>query len=191
MAKQKETTVKLSKLKPNKDNPRKITPAKLNKLKEDIAFYPGGLALQPIVVDDYESWTVISGNQRLKALKGLGYKEIPKEWVISAAEATEEQRRFITVKFNDHAGQWDQEILEALWPEFGEWTDTQPGEWDTEKSGEPVDYSDKNKEIDLDSESGLMILKLEYTIEDYEKVKTGLHRISSTCEDAVWKLLKL
>ena len=51
------------------------------------------------------------------------------------------------------------------------------------------DYSSKNKEIDTESMSGNMIIKLEYTEADYHTVKDQLSKIAATPEQAVWKLL--
>lgn len=52
-----------------------------------------------------------------------------------------------------------------------------------------TDYSDKNKEIDIDEFSDEMIIKLKYTEEDYTIVREELSKIASTPEQAVWKLL--
>lgn len=54
-----------------------------------------------------------------------------------------------------------------------------------------TDYSDKNKEIDIDELDTEMIIKLKYSEEDYNLVKEALSKIAQTPEQAVWKLLKL
>jgi hypothetical protein len=54
---------------------------------------------------------------------------------------------------------------------------------------EPIDYSDKNKEIDIDSMDDEMIIKLKYTEDEYNIVKGQLLKIASNPEQAVWKLL--
>jgi hypothetical protein len=182
-------TIKLSKLKNNEKNPRRITKARLEELKRDIEYYPDGLALQPIVVEDYKTWTVISGNQRLKALKALGYKEIPANWVVSAEGADEEQKEFVTVKFNDHAGFWDNEGLQDHYGDKAEeWLTDRLPEWEEEES-KPLDFSDKNKEIDIDSLDDEMVIKLKYPEDEYWQIKGQLSKIAQTPEQAVWKLL--
>ena len=54
-----------------------------------------------------------------------------------------------------------------------------------------VDFSDKNKEIDIDELETDMVLKLKYNPDDYESVKNALNKIDGTPEQAIWKLLKL
>ena len=51
------------------------------------------------------------------------------------------------------------------------------------------DYSLKNQELDMDAMSDKMIIKLEYTQDDYNTVKEQLSRIAQTPEQAVWQLL--
>jgi len=60
---------------------------------------------------------------RLKALKELGYKEIPDTWVKRAEDLTEdEQRRFI-ISDNVGFGEHDWEMLKTEWDieELSEW----------------------------------------------------------------------
>jgi ParB-like chromosome segregation protein Spo0J len=52
------------------------------------------MELRPIVVDS--DMMILGGNMRFKALKELGYKDIPDTWVKRADELTDdEKRRFI------------------------------------------------------------------------------------------------
>lgn len=52
-----------------------------------------------------------------------------------------------------------------------------------------IDYSDKNKELDMDEMEENMVLKLEYTPEEYNTVRDQLSKIAQTPEQAVWQLL--
>lgn len=52
-----------------------------------------------------------------------------------------------------------------------------------------IDYSQKNKEIDIDGMEDEMIIKLKYTEDEYNIVKGQLLKIAATPEQAVWKLL--
>lgn len=61
--------VKLSKIKPNKDNPRTIKQDKITKLVNSILELPKMLSIRPLVVD--ENMVVLGGNQRLQALKQI------------------------------------------------------------------------------------------------------------------------
>jgi hypothetical protein len=72
-----------------------------------------------------------------------------------------------------------------------EWEQTELEDWGLD--GFPFEdnknYSDKNKEIDIDAFDDQMIIKLKYSEDDYWKVKEQLSKIASTPEQAVWKLL--
>jgi hypothetical protein len=172
--------MKITELKPNPNNPRLIKDDKFKKLCDSIQAFPKMMELRPIIID--EGNIILGGNMRFNALKHLGYKELPVEWVKQANELTEEQKQEFIVKDNVGFGEWDWDIL--------------ANEWDTEKLGEwglelPVvlDYSDKNKEIDIDSLDGEMIIKLKYTEKEYNQVREQLSKIAATPEQAVWKLL--
>ncbi len=106
----------ISELKTNPNNPRKISGSALDKLKQSIERDPAFMALRPIIID--EDNVVLGGNQRLKAIKALGMKELPDAWVIQAKDLTEEQqRRFVLVDNAPEgmAGEWDFELLTAEW----------------------------------------------------------------------------
>ena len=66
--------LEISKLKPNKDNPRIIKDSKFKKLVQSIKDFPEMLELRPIVVD--EDMTILGGNMRHKACIGAGLKEV-------------------------------------------------------------------------------------------------------------------
>jgi ParB-like chromosome segregation protein Spo0J len=86
--------IKLSEIKSNPNNPRVIKDEKFAKLVNSIKEFPKMMELRPMVVNSDN--IVLGGNMRLKALKELGYKTIPYNWVKSAESLTEEeQRRFI------------------------------------------------------------------------------------------------
>ena len=111
--------MKLTEIKSNPNNPRVIKDHKFEKLKKSISEFPKMMELRPMVIN--EDNIVLGGNMRLKALKDLGYKEVPEEWVKRASDLTEEEtRRFIiadNVGFGEHdwemlANEWDNEELE-------------------------------------------------------------------------------
>jgi len=108
--------MKVSQLKLNKKNPRKISPQQMEKLKASIEKFPKMMSLRPIVYDP-DTMEVLGGNQRLLAIRALGMKEIPDDWVKSADELTEKEKREFIIRDNIQAGDWDFEMLSA---EFGE-----------------------------------------------------------------------
>jgi len=109
--------MKVSQLKLNKKNPRKISPDQMEKLKSSIEKFPKMMSLRPIVYDP-DTMEVLGGNQRLLAIRDLGMKEIPDDWVKSADELTEEEKREFILRDNIQSGDWDFEILEAEFNDF-------------------------------------------------------------------------
>ena len=110
--------MKLSQIKSNPNNPRVIKDDKFQKLVKSIQEFPKMMELRPMVINSDN--IVLGGNMRLKALKELGYKDIPDSWVKRAEDLTDdEQRRFIiadNVGFGEHdwemlANEWDMDEL--------------------------------------------------------------------------------
>jgi hypothetical protein len=139
--------VKTTEIRPNPDNPRKIGPEALERLKRSIERDPAFMRLRPIVVDEHGM--ILGGNQRYRAICELGMVEIPDDWVARAADLTDEQRRrFVLVDNSPEgmSGEWDLELLATDWadveleelglevPELEEITD---GQGDPDEIPEP------------------------------------------------------
>jgi hypothetical protein len=105
--------VKLSDLKKNPNNPRHLSVEKFEKLKQSIIDFPKMMELRPIVVDDDN--IILGGNMRFSALKALGYKDIPNEWVKYARELTDSEKRQFIIKDNVSFGLWDNDALANEW----------------------------------------------------------------------------
>lgn len=176
--------MKLHELSENPQNPRKIDISKLEKLKNSIREFPAMMELRPIIVDAAN--VILGGNMRFFALRELGYIEIPDTWVKRAADLTEEEKQRFIIADNVGYGDWDWYALQEDWDaeDLGAWGLEVPG-W----QGKDQDYSEKNKEIDIDALDALMTLNLKYNEGDYWKVREQLSKIAQTPEQAVWKLL--
>jgi len=141
--------MKLSHIKPNPNNPRLIKDEKFQKLVNSIKEFPKMLELRPMVINADN--IVLGGNMRLKALKELGYKDIPEEWVKSAKDLTEDEARRFIIADNVGLGEHDWEILKNEWDiaELNDWgleiTDFDDVE-DNEQKAEDKDLSDELKE---------------------------------------------
>lgn len=170
--------IEIKKLKLNPGNPRKIVDAKMERLKKSIQDFERMMELQPIVVS--EDFTVLGGNMRLQAIKQLGYKEIPEEWVKVAEGLTEEQKREFVIKDNVGFGEWDWEILGNEWEaeQLIEWGLDVP-DWTGEQAeGQEDDYEIPD-EIKTDIVPG-------------DLIEIGEHRLlcGDSCDsDAVAKLM--
>jgi len=102
--------ISINDIKPNPDNPRVIKDEKFKKLVKSIKEFPKMLEIRPIVID--ENNVVLGGNQRLKACKEAGLKQIQ---VIYADDLTEKEKQEFIVKDNSNAGDWDWNILTEKW----------------------------------------------------------------------------
>jgi hypothetical protein len=105
--------MKLSSIKPNPNNPRLIKDEKFKRLCKSIEEFPQMMELRPIIVD--EEGMILGGNMRYQALKQLGKKEIPDEWVKAVNGLSEYQKREFVVKDNVGFGEWDWEMLANEW----------------------------------------------------------------------------
>ena len=97
-------TVSIDQLKPYKNNPR-INDKAVEPVKKSIEQCT---YISPIVVD--EKFTVLAGHTRLRALKELGYTEVP---VVIAAGLTAAQKRKFRIldnKTTEYA-EWDMDVL--------------------------------------------------------------------------------
>lgn len=98
--------VKISKVKPNPNNPRVIRDGKFKKLVQSIKDFPEMLQIRQIVVD--KDYVVLGGNQRLRACQKAGLKEVH---VHIADNLTEKQQREFMIKDNLGMGEWDWDEL--------------------------------------------------------------------------------
>ena len=130
------STVKITEVKANPNNPRTIKDEKFKKLVESIKGFPQMLSLRPIVVND--DMVVLGGNMRLKACKEAGLKEVP---IIKARELTDEQQKEFIIKDNVGFGDWDWDAL------ANEWDAEQLDEWGLDvpnfETGELDDLSEQ------------------------------------------------
>jgi hypothetical protein len=103
--------VKLSEIHINPGNPRLIKDERFKKLCKSIEEFPKMMNLRPIIIDS--EGMILGGNMRFKALKELGYKDIPDDWVKLADELTETEKREFIAKDNVPFGEWDWNILQG------------------------------------------------------------------------------
>jgi hypothetical protein len=169
---------KIFDIKLNPNNPRLIKDDKFKKLVQSIKDFPEMLDIRPIVVN--QDMIILGGNMRYRACKEAGIKEIP---VIVTNLSEEKQREFL-IKDNTSGGEWDWDLL------ANEWDAEELVEWGLDiPSFDNGDYSEKNKEIDINDIEDSMVINLKYTEEEYLIVKEALSKIASTPEMAIWKLI--
>ena len=159
--------MKVSQLKYNPANPRKISPEHLDKLKKSITEFPEMMKLRPIVYDP-NTMHILGGNQRLTAIKALGMKEIPDEWAVSASELTDQQKKEFTLKDNIPLGEWDFDLLSA---EFGEFDLADMGIDMPEMLSDPTEVTEDGYEAPDD------VSVIETDIKRGDIIEIGKHRL--------------
>jgi hypothetical protein len=140
--------MKLSQLKSNPNNPRLIKDDKFKKLVTSLRDFPEMMEKRPMVcvTDTDGKLYPLGGNMRLKALKEIGYKEIPDNWIMLADEWSEEKRKEFVIKDNVSFGEFDWDTLANEWDveELTEWgLDIPNFEIDEEEKEQPKKLSDR------------------------------------------------
>lgn len=98
---------KVSDLVPYKENPRKITKQALDKLKKRIKEN----GFHSVIVIDLDN-TILSGNQRKKALEELQITDV--QVLYPDRNLTDEERKKILLESNRNDGEWDFELLKSF-----------------------------------------------------------------------------
>lgn len=127
--------IKLSAIKLNPDNPRRISKQDMDRLVKSLTDFPDMMQIREVVVD--ETMTVLGGNMRLLALRKIGAKEATAKIVKGLTEA---QKREFVIKDNAAFGEWDFDLLANGWDELplADWGVPLPEDWLT-PAGEPAD----------------------------------------------------
>jgi hypothetical protein len=165
-------------------NPRILKDDKFIKLKKSLEDDPEMLQLREVIAyDNNGELIVICGNMRLKALKELGIKEVPTK--ILPSDTPIEKLKAYTIKDNVSFGDHD-------WSLLNDWDTEQLEEWGLNLPSfeTETDYSEKNKELDLnDFEDQKYTIKLEFTEDDYNLVKERLQELGQTPEKILYDAL--
>ena len=104
---------KLSELKELEGNPRIIKKDQFEKLKQSLKDNADYFEARPIILSNRTGELVIlAGNQRYKAAKAIGLKEVP---TILLEGLSEEREREIVIRDNVENGDWDMDALANGW----------------------------------------------------------------------------
>jgi len=118
--------VKLSTIKLNPDNPRKIAGPDMDRLVKSLNDFPEMMEMREIVVD--ENMIILGGNMRYQALKKIKAKDCMAKIVTGL---TDEQKQEFVIKDNANFGEYDWDILANGWNDLplGDWGVDLPGNW--------------------------------------------------------------
>ena len=92
-------------------NPRHITPAAMESLKQSIDEFG---YIDPIIVNKHNNH-IVGGNQRYECLKTLGYTEID---VIFINEPDINREKAINIRLNNSSGDWDIGKLDTIFQDL-------------------------------------------------------------------------
>ena len=99
----------ISEIKELPNNPRTISKEDFDRLKDSIIDNPEYFEGRPLILSDRTGeLVVLAGNQRLRAAKAVGLKEVP---TIVLPGLTEEKEKEIIIRDNVSNGRWDMELL--------------------------------------------------------------------------------
>ncbi len=129
-------TVKLSAIKLNPNNPRRISNVDMDRLVKSLTDFPDMMQIREVVVD--ETMTVLGGNMRTLALRKIGAKEVTAKIVKGLTEA---QKREFVIKDNGSMGEWNFDDLANSWSDLPlvDWGVPLPEDWLSAPEGEPAD----------------------------------------------------
>ena len=127
--------VKLSEIKLNPDNPRRISAQDMERLTKSIQDFPEMMELREIVVD--ETMTILGGNMRYQSLRKSGAKECTAKIVTGL---TPEQKREFVIKDNSAFGENDWDMLANSWSDLplADWGVNLPEDWLAGKNLQPL-----------------------------------------------------
>lgn len=169
---------KISDLKPAPYNPRQSTAKQESNLKKSLEKFG---VVEPIIWNKQTGY-IVGGHFRVRELKKLGFKEI--DCVI--VDLNEEDEKELNIRLNANTGAWDYDILANVW------NSEQLDEWglDIPNFSADIDYSEKNKELDLnDFEDQKYTIKLEFSEDDYNLIKEKLQKLGKTPEKILFDAL--
>jgi hypothetical protein len=168
--------IKLTEIKSNPNNPRLIKDDKFKLLCERIQSNPNTLKYRPIVIDVNN--IIQAGNMRFKALKELGYKEVPDEWIVKADDLTDEQMREFVVVDNVGYGEWDYELLK------NEYSADELSDWGVDVGGFDINENEFSEDFTLPDGDKSPFQQMTFTLADEqaEQIKNAISDIKQTEE---------
>ncbi|MBC8552225.1 MAG: ParB N-terminal domain-containing protein [Candidatus Brocadiales bacterium] len=136
-------TLKISELKPNKNNPRVVKDEKFNQLVDSLKNFPEMTSVRSIVINMENE--ILGGNMRYRAMKSAGWKEAP---VIQVDWPKEKQEEFI-IKDNVNSGNWDYDLLANEWEseKLADWG-IDAAYWGNDGEAKQGNVNDPDKEWD-------------------------------------------
>ncbi len=143
-------SISIKKLKLSDSNPRTISKNQFDKLCRSLENDPDFLIARPILVHEtIDGLEVYAGNQRVRAAKKLGWKEIP---CIIEKDLSENIIKERALKDNAHYGTWDFDLLANEY-EINDLLEVGFTEHELAINYEPIKENNNNKTVEETSEA--------------------------------------
>lgn len=166
------------------NNPRLIKDDRFKKLVKSLQDDPEMLSLRELIVFPHkDTFVVIGGNMRLKALRELGYTEAPCK--VLPADTHIEKLKAIALKDNSSFGDYDYEALANEW-DAQLLADCGIEVW---QMPEDIEKELEEEEQKKDSAKSQKII-LRFNKKEFLYVRDALLSLGETFEEAVVYLLK-
>jgi len=166
-------TIKITKLKGMKGNPRTITNVEFNNLKNSIKEFG---CVAPIIIN--KDNTVISGHQRLLASIELGFTEID----CIRTDLNEEKAKILNIALNKISGDWDPDKLSKFVEGIGDLELTGFSEQELKDINIGYDYEDLSDELEEleveEDESSVWVAKFKNQ-KELDKCEKVMNKIKS------------
>ena len=172
----------LESLKPLENNPRYIKEEDFERLCASVQNNPELFEAQPIILSDRTGeLVIIAGNQRYRAAKEVGLKEVP---TVLLTGLTEQKEKEIIIRTNITNGKWDYDRLAN-----DDWSIEDLGDWglnvDFLKTDEDTNIDDFFEEASTDDAKKAKNVKIEIVIpEEYQDMKDEIKKlVADTLKD--------
>lgn len=181
---------KLSDLTPDPNNYNKHTEFGMSLLEKSMRKF--GFAEAGTISED---GVIMSGNARQEVAEMIGLDDVQiididgtrpvylrRKGIVSGTKEFKELSLALNASAKANID-WNFQAMEA-----DGWGSDELSEWGVNDWN---NYSEKNKEVNTDDFEDNCTLVLNFTLEDYGKVKEAIYKIAETPEAAIWQLLKL
>lgn len=172
----------LESLKPLENNPRYIKEEDFERLCASVQNNPELFEAQPIILSDRTGeLVIIAGNQRYRAAKEVGLKEVP---TVLLTGLTEQKEKEIIIRTNITNGKWDYDRLAN-----DDWSIEDLDDWglnvDFLKTDEDTNIDDFFEEASTDDAKKAKNVKIEIVIpEEHQDMKDEIKKlVADTLKD--------
>lgn len=165
----------LDSLKPLENNPRYIKEEDFERLCASVQNNPELFEAQPIILSDRTGeLVIIAGNQRYRAAKEVGLKEVP---TVLLTGLTEQKEKEIIIRTNITNGKWDYDRLAN-----DDWSIEDLGDWgldvDFLKTDEDTNIDDFFEEASADDAKKVKNVKIEIVIpEEHQDMQDEIKKL--------------